>query len=108
MEYTHPRLNEPVTAIGGHYVFVKEERLPLRGREVFYLVGYALFDTSCCGVGGCGYALVPGFVVEWKIRTGEDGRPVSRVEPVRDEATRREVERLIREREPVHQVTFDV
>jgi len=105
-EYTHPKLNQPVTAIGGHYVLVKEERLPFRGREVLYLVGYAVFDTSCCGVGGCGYALVPGFVVEWKSRTGEDGRPVSRVEPIRDEAVQREIRRLIQQRETVHQVRF--
>lgn len=106
MEYSHPRLNEPVTAIGGHYVLVKEERLPFRGREVLYLVGYAVIDTSCCGIGGYGYALVPGFVVEWKARTDDQGRPVSRIEPIRDEAVRHEVARLIRQREPVHQVTF--
>jgi len=106
VEYVHPRLNRPVTAIGGHYVFVKEERLPFRGREVLYLVGHAVFDTSCCGVGGYGYALVPGFVVEWKGRTNEDGLPVSRVEPIHDEAIQREIEQLIRRREGVHQVRF--
>lgn len=106
VEYVHPMLDEPVTAIGGHYVLVKEERLPFRGREVLYLVGYAAFDTSCCGIGGCGYALVPGFVVEWKSRTSEDGRPISRVEPIRDWQVRREIGLAIRAREGIGQVIF--
>ncbi len=108
MEFPHPKLNQPITAIGGHYVFVKEERLPFRGREVLYLVGYAVVDTSCCGLGGYGYAVVPGFLVAWKDRTDEQGRPVSRVEPIRDEPTRREIRQRIQQREGVHQVTFDV
>lgn len=106
VEYTHPRLNEPVRAIGGEYVLVKEERLPFRGREVLYLVGYAVLDTACCGVGGCGYALVPGFVVEWKSGLSPDGRPVSKVERIQDEALQAEIRRRILEVETVHQVRF--
>ncbi len=106
MEYAHPKLNQPVTAIGGEYVLVKEERLPFRGREVLYLMGHVVFNTSCCGIGGYGYALVPGFVLEWKVYADGQGRPVSRVEPIRDEAARREVAQAIRRREPVHQVEF--
>ena len=79
--------------------------LPFRGREVLYLVGCAVVDTSCCGAGGCAYALVPGFILEWKSQTDGDGLAVSQVEPIRDEVTQREVRRLIEEREPVlHQV----
>jgi hypothetical protein len=96
-------LNQEVTAIGGHYRLVKEVRLPFRGREVLYLVGHALFDTACCGLGGCAYALVPGFILEWKSKTNEDGLPVSQVEPIRDEAVQEEVRRLIEKQEMVHQ-----
>ena len=107
MEYTHPRLNEPVTAIAGEYVLVKEERLPFQGQEVLYLVGHVVVGTSCCGVAGYGYARVPGFVVRWKGRTDEQGRPVSEIEPIRDEATRRAIARRIREREGIYVVMFD-
>jgi hypothetical protein len=99
-------LNQEVTAIGGRYALVKEVCLPFRGREVLYLVGYGVADTSCCGVGGCAYALAPGFILEWKSKVNEDGLAVSQVEPIRDEAVRKEVERLIREKEPVQQVKF--
>jgi hypothetical protein len=105
-EFLHLPLNEEVTAIGGSYELVKEARLSFGEREVLYLVGHALFDTTCCGAGGCAYALVPGFVVRWKHGTSGDGLAVSQVEAVRDQAVQREVERIIRQQEPVHQVNF--
>jgi hypothetical protein len=104
--YVHPELHQEVTAIGGHYMFVKEACLPFRGREVLYLVGYAVFDTTCCGPGGCAYALVPGYVVQWKHSTDQDGRAVSLVEPIRDEAVQREIARCIERVDMVHQVQF--
>jgi len=105
-EYVHQELNQEVTAIGGHYVLTREARLPFRGREVLYLVGCAVVDTSCCGAGGCAYALVLGFVRRWKGKTNEDGLAVSQVASIRDEATQTEVRRLIEEEEPIYQVTF--
>jgi hypothetical protein len=104
--FVHPELNREITAIGGHYLWVKEDRLPFEGRQVLYLVGYAVLDATCCGVGGFACALVPGFVVEWKSALSPDGRPVSRVERIRDEPTQSEIRRSIQDREMVHQVNF--
>ena len=104
--YVHLELNQEVTAIGGHYVLVKEVRLPFGGREILYLVGHAAFDTACCGVGGCAYALVPGFVLNWKGQTNADGLAVSRMEAIQDKDEQEQVQRLIEKREPVHQVLF--
>ena len=105
-EYAHTELNQEITAIGGHYALVKEVRLPFRGREVLYLVGYGVFDTTCCGVGGSAYALVPGFILDWKYETNEDGLAVSQVEPIRAQVVQKEVRRLIKEKEIVQQVRF--
>jgi hypothetical protein len=104
--YIHHALNQEVTAIGGHYVLVKEARLPFRGREVLYLIGHAAFDTVCCSAGGCAYALVPGFIASWKSERKEDGLAVSQVEPIRDEAVQREIRRRIEKQETIHQVQF--
>jgi len=104
--YTHSGLNQPVTAIGGYYVLVKEVRLPYRGREVLYLVGHAAFDTSCCGPGGCAYALVPGFVARWQSGRTPDGLAVSQVEPIRNPETQHDVRNLIEKQETVQQVIF--
>ena len=105
-DYVHQQLNQEITAIGGHYVLVKEVRLPFGGREILYLVGHAAFDTACCGVGGCAYAVVPGFVLNWKSQTNADGLPVSQVEAIQDKDKQEQVQRLIEKREPVHQVRF--
>ena len=67
-DFIHPNLGQEITAIGGHYVFNNERRLSFDGRDVLYLVGYAVVDTSCCGVGGCAYAMVPGVVKKWKFK----------------------------------------
>jgi hypothetical protein len=105
-KYIHQELNKEVTAIGGHYVLVKEVRMPFGGREILYLVGHAAFDTTCCGVGGCAYALVPGYVQSWKSQTNTDGLAVSQVETIRDRESQEQVQRLIKKKEKVHQVSF--
>lgn len=106
VEYVHQSLNQESTAISGHYVLIKEVRLPYHGREVVYLVGHAAFDSSCCGPGGCAYALVPGFVGSWHSSQTKEGLHISKIEPVNDEETRKEIRRLIQQLETVQQVTF--
>lgn len=105
-DYVHKDLEEEVMAIGGHYRFTDEALLPFEGKEVLYLKGYAVFDTTCCGAGGCGYALVKGFVEEWKKRKDRSGFSVTRVRQVNDPDARQEIGRLIREKEMVQQVQF--
>ena len=95
-----------MAAIGGHYVLVKEARLPLRGREVLYLVGHAAFDTTCCGAGGCAYALVPGFVRRWRSGVNGEGLAVSQVEPIHETDVQVQVRALIEREEVVQQVRF--
>jgi hypothetical protein len=104
--YIHQALNQEVTAIGGHYVLVKEVRLPFQGRELLYLVGHAAFESTCCGVGGCAYALVPGFILKWKDRTNSDGLAVSQVEPIHDRSLQKQIHQSLKRKEVVHQVRF--
>ncbi len=106
VDYIHRGLNQQITAIGGHYALVKEVRLPFHGREILYLVGHAAFDTSCCGPGGCAYALVPGFVASWHSSQTEDGLAVSQLEPINDADTQNKIRRLIERLETVQQVMF--
>ncbi len=105
-DYIHQELNREVTAIGGHYVLTKEVRLPFEGREILYIAGYAVVDNSCCGTGGMAFALVPGFILDWKSKTSDEGREISLVEPIHDEAAQREIRHLIERNEVVHQVRF--
>jgi hypothetical protein len=105
-EYGHRDLGQTVTAIGGHYHFDRESQIVFRGRPVLYLSGYALYDSTCCGVGGCGYALVQGVVEKWKYRNDPEGFPVSRVEAIEEPEAQAEIGRLIQVRENVQQVVF--
>ena len=107
IDFVHPQLDETVTAIGGNYMFNKEVRLPYQDREVLYFSGVAVFDTTCCGSGGCGYAIVPGYICRYKSGKNDEGLPVSRVEPITDRKSREEIRKLVMKREMVHQVRFD-
>jgi hypothetical protein len=106
-DHVHYPLDEEVTAIGGSYRLVKEARVDHDGRELLYIVGHGVFDTTCCGAGGCSYALVPGFVIDWRGTTDGEGRAVSKVEPIEGDALRRSISRLVRSRETVQEVRFD-
>ena len=105
-DFTHPQLGREVTAIGGHYVFGKEIRMPYHNREVLYFVGYAVLDSTCCGVGGVAYVLVAGLIRQWKYKKNQDNGFVSKVEPIQDQSVQKEVRSLIQKKEMVFQVTF--
>lgn len=105
-DYVHRPFSEEVMAIGGHYRFTDETRILFGGQALLYLKGYAVFDTTCCGAGGCSYVLVQGFIVHWKDRQDEDGHFVSRILPISDLSLRRNIERWIKKREVVQQVRF--
>jgi len=105
-EYIHQELYQEITAIGGEYILVKEVRLPFEGRDTLYIVGHAAFDSTCCGVSGCAYALVPGFILQWRRKQNMEGLFVSEVEPIRSETTQAQIRELILEKEITHQVQF--
>ncbi len=104
--YTHPALNEQVTAIGGSYVFIKEQIMAHQDQEILVFTGHAVLDTACCGAAGCAYALVPGFVDRYHCRQDAAGRWQSRVRPIRDAAVRKSISALILDQAPVQQVQF--
>ena len=105
-DFTHPQLGREVTAIGGHYVFGKEIRLSYHSREVLYFVGYAVLDSTCCGVGGVAYVLVAGFIRQFKIKKNKNDCFISQIEPIRDPDVQREIKSAIQKKEMVYQVTF--
>jgi len=105
-EYVHHPLDTEVNAIGGRYVFTDEFRVSFSGKELFYLVGHALFDSTCCGFGGCRYALVRGFIIDWKKKKSPEGLFVTTIERVTDQAEQREIQDTINSRVTVNQIKF--
>ncbi len=104
--YAHPTLNAPVTAIGGHYVLTSEALLPVNGVDILVFFGHAVFDSTCCGVGGCSYALVPGIVGTYRHTRREDGTWVSRLSPITDAVLKETIRRTLFATRQVQQVRF--
>ena len=105
-EYIHQELKQEITAIGGEYILDKEVHLPFQEHELLYFLGRAVFDSTCCGISGCAYALVPGFILEWQSKKNGLGLPVSLVEPIHSQTQKSEIRRMILDEELVHQVQF--
>ena len=104
-EYTHDLHNE-VRAISGYYRLDREVKIDINGRTIFYAVGDAVLDGACCGAWGCRYALVLGYVVNWKEKINSKGLPVSMVEPITDAAVIEGLKGLLEQKEAVSQVRF--
>ena len=106
-DFAHPVLKEEIQTISGYYVLSTESRLTFNDRQVLYFTGCAVVDTSCCGTGGCAYALVPGYIRQWKYKLNEDKLSVTQVEPIRDQESQQALQLLIKEKEGVQQVNFE-
>lgn len=104
-KYTH-ELNKEIKSISGWYELHKEGRIDHGGKEFLYVVGDAVVDSSCCGIGGCRYAVVPGSIVSWKSETNDDGLLTSVVEPVRDKNVKDQLREILIKKEDVSQVQF--
>lgn len=105
-ECIHRPLDTEVNAIGGRYVFTDEFRISFSGREIYYLVGHALFDSTCCGFGGCRYALVQGFIKDWKKKKNPEGCFITIVERIIDKKDQKDIADLITKNITVNQVKF--
>ncbi len=106
VKYTHLELNKDISCVTGFYTPQKEVRLKNNDREVLYVVGRAVIESSCCGVGNWGYALVPGYIVSWQNERNAAGLPISEVEPISDEASRSSIRKIIKEVENISPIEF--
>ncbi|MBT3312194.1 MAG: hypothetical protein HN379_09390 [Desulfobacteraceae bacterium] len=104
-EYAH-QLNIEVKSISGEYMLDKEEVVEYKGKKLLYGVGNAMVDSSCCGIYGCRYALVAGYVKSLKTRKNEHNMWISEVETITDKKTRNDIKQLIEKNDCVSQVNF--
>lgn len=102
--FTHPQLGQEVESIAGVYAYTEEKRLQIDEKDVLYFIGYSVTNKSCCGVGGCMFATVAGFVLQYTAKKDEE-HIISEVEPITEEALRKHIEKLIKA-QGVLQVNF--
>lgn len=106
-DYIHPKLNEEVTSIAGSYTPEREIKVNVNDRDILAVIGFGVVDTSCCGMGGGRFAVVPGYIVDYKYAENDEGRSMSQVEPIEDDwDVRREIIRRIEEQESYCNVRF--
>jgi hypothetical protein len=104
-EYLH-ELNTEVRTIAGWYQVEKEDMVIFDNRILLYLVGNAVLDCSCCGIGGCRYAVVPGYVLKFRARKNLLEQWISEVEPVVHSEQRWRISCFLKEKEFTQQVQF--
>ncbi len=106
-KYTHLELGkDAAVSIAGYYTPQKEIRLKYNGREVLYVIGQAVIESSCCGLGSWTYVLVPGYIINWQNTKNEAGLPVSEIELISDEEARENIRRAIKTTEDVPLIDF--
>jgi hypothetical protein len=102
-EYIHPELKKEIEFFGGSYSFLEEGKLNYEGKEVFYLLGIAGVESSCCGTGGCAFIKVPGYILSWKKGWSESGQLISEVERIGSEESQTAIRKILQEKFPVFQ-----
>ncbi|MCD6225436.1 MAG: hypothetical protein J7K32_07980 [Deltaproteobacteria bacterium] len=106
MKYIHQKKcgDDIINTISGYYTIEKEESIDFKGRDLLCVTGMGVIDSSCCGVGGCRYALVPGYVQSSD--QDENGVIISEVEPVFSKEEKAEITKILKEQKVVTQVEF--
>lgn len=111
IRYTHTPLNQDVEAFAGYYTPEKEGRMEFQGREILYVIGHVVVETTCALGGSCAplnywYATVPGYIVNWQIDKNKNGLPVTEIEPITDTAIQNIIRKIILQNESIARVDF--
>jgi hypothetical protein len=105
-EYAHQVLNQQYGGLSGYYIPRREVRLGYNCREVLYIVGRAVVESSCCGTGNWDYVLVPGFILNWHCGRNQSSLDVTAVEPIDSAQDIKELTSLIEFKENTACITF--
>jgi hypothetical protein len=104
--YIHKEIDKEIKTISGYFMYHEEKRLNLRGRDVLFAVGVGIIDNACCGIGGCRFIEVPGYIVSWKSEVDNHGNSMSKVDPIKDEEEKKEIRSLLEKFYSHSQINF--
>jgi hypothetical protein len=100
-DFAHLELGCDVQNISGYYTPLEEHILLFEGKEVFYTLGHACVQSSCCGMRDWHYLQVAGFLLKKHAkRGGEQNLPISEMESIEDPETRRRITAILNEKHP--------
>ena len=104
--YVHKKIGEEIRSISGHMTVIEEIRLQHEGRDLLCVISAAILDNSCCGVGGCSFIEVPGYILSDNKEKSQDGALVSKVEPVRENEEKEQITVALKKLYPYSQIYF--
>lgn len=85
--------------------------MEFQDREVLYVIGHVVVETTCqlgssCAPANYWYATVPGYIVNWQTSKNDKGLPVTEIEPITDTDIQNNIRKLILKNESVARVDF--
>lgn len=104
--FKHFAIGEEIRSAAGGYIVQKEALAKIGEKEILYYTASAFFDTSCCGAGGCGYAIVAGYVTKYQFNQDKNGTLLTEVETVESENEKEEIKKILLDKENLDQVVF--
>jgi len=104
-DYKHIDVGKEIRFISGFYEVEEEKRIKFKDEEVLVVIGHAIVDSACCGMGACRYALVPGKIRKFRYKRDEDGSEWTEVEVLTPQE-KLEIEKLLKNSEIINQVVF--
>jgi hypothetical protein len=104
--YFHKELGTEIRSISGYLSYLEENRLSFQGRDVLYLVDIGIFDSSCCGPGGCQFIEITGYITSWKRERDRRGNFISQIDPIDSEEDQKEIKAELTKLYPSSQMSF--
>jgi hypothetical protein len=104
--FKHFAIGEEIRSAAGGYIVQKEALTKIGEKEILYYIASAFFDTSCCGAGGCGYAIVVGYVADHQFKQDKNGTLLTEVETIESENEKEKIKKILLDKEKLDQVVF--
>jgi len=97
--------------MAGYYTPEQEVRMVYGERELLYVTGHVVIETTCGANGSCAtanywYGQVIGYIVRWHGGKNDRSLPVTEVEPIRNPAAQDAIRAAILKTEAVSKVDF--
>ena len=104
--YVHKEIGEEISSISGHMTILEENRFDYQGRDVLCVICAAVVDNSCCGVYGCLFVEVPGYVLSDNRGKSENAPVVSKVVPITGREAQEQISAALNRIYPYSQIYF--
>jgi hypothetical protein len=104
--YVPEDFGNEVATPSGYYQPLEEESIDYNGKRLFYILGTACIEASCCGIGSWEYLRVEGYVVENDSSQSQDGETYPEIETVENDSEKTAITKLLLDKHPGARIEF--